>query len=292
MLKYSHNIYGSDGMKIKYLGTAAAEGVPAIFCACDTCKKARANGGKDIRTRSQALIDGKLLIDFGADTYSHVLKYGLDLTEIRECLITHVHSDHYYPAELEMARTSDGGAFAHVPEGTRKFGVYGSKDILNIPENMKEFIKNDVAFVPIEPYVSTDVAGYSVTPLRARHGSENPYNYLISDGKKTLFYAHDTGLFLDEVWEYFEKNKPHIDFISLDCTEGNKQELPYTSHQCIGYNVITKEKLEKLGVIDENTVIMLNHFSHNGKDILYDDFAEIAKSCGFDVSYDGLEVEI
>ena len=31
-------------MKIQYLGTGAAEGIPAIFCECDTCKKARELG--------------------------------------------------------------------------------------------------------------------------------------------------------------------------------------------------------------------------------------------------------
>ncbi len=42
-------------MKIKYLGTAAYEGLPAIFCECDTCNEARKRKGKNIRTRSQAL---------------------------------------------------------------------------------------------------------------------------------------------------------------------------------------------------------------------------------------------
>ncbi len=49
-------------MKIKYLGTAAAEGIPAIFCECKICKKARELGGKNIRTRSQALINDDLFI--------------------------------------------------------------------------------------------------------------------------------------------------------------------------------------------------------------------------------------
>lgn len=48
-------------MKIKYLGTAAAEGIPALFCRCDICKEARKRGGREIRTRSQAIIDEKLL---------------------------------------------------------------------------------------------------------------------------------------------------------------------------------------------------------------------------------------
>ena len=48
-------------MKITYLGTAAAEAIPALFCNCEWCRRAAANGGKDVRTRSQALIDDCLL---------------------------------------------------------------------------------------------------------------------------------------------------------------------------------------------------------------------------------------
>lgn len=57
-------------MKIQFLGTAAYEGIPAMFCQCEQCNTARKRGGKNLRTRSQALIDGKLLIDFPADTLS------------------------------------------------------------------------------------------------------------------------------------------------------------------------------------------------------------------------------
>ena len=65
-------------MKIKYLGTAAYEGVPSLFCGCETCKKSLEAGGKNLRTRSQALIDGQLLIDFPPDTLVHSQTYKLD----------------------------------------------------------------------------------------------------------------------------------------------------------------------------------------------------------------------
>ena len=71
-------------MRIKYLGTAAAEGIPALFCNCDVCKKAREVGGKEFRTRSQAIIDRKLLIDFPADTLMHMQKYNIDIKVIDE----------------------------------------------------------------------------------------------------------------------------------------------------------------------------------------------------------------
>ena len=51
-------------MKITYLGTAASEGLPAPFCTCEVCRRAREAGGKSVRTRSQALVDESLLIDF------------------------------------------------------------------------------------------------------------------------------------------------------------------------------------------------------------------------------------
>ena len=53
-------------MKLKYLGTAAAEGQPGIFCRCALCLEASRRGGKDIRTRSQALVVGDI-VEVGAD---------------------------------------------------------------------------------------------------------------------------------------------------------------------------------------------------------------------------------
>ena len=67
-------------MKIQYWGTAAAEGVPGIFCSCDTCKAARIKKGRCVRTRSQLLINDDLLVDFGPDTFAHTLKYDFDMS--------------------------------------------------------------------------------------------------------------------------------------------------------------------------------------------------------------------
>jgi phosphoribosyl 1,2-cyclic phosphate phosphodiesterase len=67
-------------MELKYLGTAAAEGIPGIFCNCQYCMDARNQGGKNIRTRSQSIIDDHLLIDFPPDSYSHMLQYNISVS--------------------------------------------------------------------------------------------------------------------------------------------------------------------------------------------------------------------
>mgnify|MGYP002683362279 CR=1 FL=1 len=38
-------------MRLFFLGTAAAEGYPAIFCDCANCEEARAQGGRSLRRR-------------------------------------------------------------------------------------------------------------------------------------------------------------------------------------------------------------------------------------------------
>ena len=69
-------------MEILYLGTAAAEGWPALFCGCEICKRARAAGGKELRTRTQSIkssnftyemvhIQGKTAMDGGFRKRGH-----------------------------------------------------------------------------------------------------------------------------------------------------------------------------------------------------------------------------
>lgn len=84
-------------MKIKFLGTAAYEGVPSLFCTCRVCQKAMKEGGRELRSRSQAIINDELLLDFPPDTVWHFQRFGLDWAKIGDCLITHDYSDHLYP---------------------------------------------------------------------------------------------------------------------------------------------------------------------------------------------------
>ena len=71
---------GGVVMKLRYMGTAALERLPALFCNCENCRKAMAAGGRNIMTRSQALVDDKLLIDLNSETYTHFLQMGKTMT--------------------------------------------------------------------------------------------------------------------------------------------------------------------------------------------------------------------
>ncbi len=277
-------------MKIQYLGTAAAEGIPAIFCECDVCKKAIKKGGKEWRTRSQALIDGNILIDFPADTYIHSLQYNIDLTKTTHCLITHSHSDHLYEKDVAMK----------IPGYSRSDSIFNFYGLDGTMKKLNDYLsgiklgKTDfVTFNALDLYNPTEIVGYKVTALRAIHDvTAFPCIYIIEDKEgKRLLYGHDTNYFCDEVWDYLEKNKLRLDFVSLDCTQANDPKMMYVGHMNLNDNVKTAKRLREIGCADEKTIFCSNHFSHNGKDVLYEDFSKLAQKEGFITSYDGMTVE-
>lgn len=274
-------------MKLQFLGTAAAEGFPSPFCACEKCRRARLLGGRNLRTRSQALIDGQLLIDLNADTLAHTQRYGIDLSRVNHCLITHAHGDHWAPDDLVYLKEP----YSHVPEDWGGFTVHGSRDLRPMLEQVAAWQVQGVCHNEILPFVPFSVGKYTVTALKAHHGTENPFVYAISDGKKTMLYGHDTDIFQEETWAYLKKSGLRFDLVSLDCTEGAMEELHYHGHGCLGRDLRFRTLLKEAGVANDQTVFVLNHFSHNGLHACYDDFAPIAAKEGFLTSYDGLELE-
>lgn len=276
-------------MKIKFLGTAAAEGVPAIGCGCRVCKLSCKLGGRNLRSRSQALIDGELLIEFNPDTLWHSHAYGIDLSEIDHCLITHSHPDHLYLDDIDNYRPD----FCHGRE--RAMNFYAAEDGYNkIKEvSLRPHMGGAVAPHLVEAGKAFTVGGkYGVLPLPASHNKEtSPVFYSISCGGKKILYANDTGCFSDEAWELL-KGEGRFDLISLDCTGcmGIKGHN-YVRHMTFSTCLDMIKRMESLKLIDGRTVKVVNHFSHNGGQT-YDEMAKEADKHGVTVSYDGLEIEV
>ena len=89
-------------MKLTFLGTSAAEGVPSLYCDCETCEKTRILKGKNIRKRSSLLVNDDLIIDMGPDLYAACSKNNIALNKVEYALITHCHFDHFYPENIEV----------------------------------------------------------------------------------------------------------------------------------------------------------------------------------------------
>ncbi len=275
-------------MKIKFLGTAAAEGIPALFCNCALCRYATEHRGKEIKTRSQSLVDDKILIDFPADTYMHVLYGGLDLKSIRTLIVTHSHSDHLYERDFWCRVKGIANDIDEEPLHVY-LGKSGYEQAMSFTtEKMKD--SDRVVLHKIEPFISFEAEGYVITPLEADHDEKSsPTLYIIEKDGKRLLYAHDTGIFPEKTWQYLSEYKNSFDLVSIDCTamllEGWRRH-----HLGLDGDRIVIDRLRDMGLVSANTKIYVNHFSHNGK-ATHDELVNAAMEHSFGVAYDGFEVE-
>lgn len=275
-------------MKLKYYGTAAAEGIPALFCECEVCKRARKTRGKNIQTRHQAIVDDKLLLDFGPDTYFHVINHNLPLQKVHHVLITHDHDDHFYLGDVIYRGK---GYASKVDGGVTTF--YGSQPVFNKVDNLVKTrdIADRIAAVLLEPYKEYKIDEYLVTPVKAVHSPvTGPYNYLIKKDNKTMLYAHDTGFPMEETISFLAKYcKQPLNLLSMDITQAKVKGYS-GSHLCIETFLETLKIFKEKKIVDENTIVIASHLSHNGL-VTRNELAKEMKKYGVKTSYDGMEIK-
>ena len=280
-------------MKIKFYGTSAGGGIPEIFCYCRVCEYARQHGGKDIRTRSQAVIDDCFGIEYPVDTFAHTAYRGLDMRKVRNILITHAHHDHFLTAHI-LSR----------PQGIDKVNFYipeaSGRALKASIERQEEAYRNgtrkktcdfSVSVHDLEHYQTYDIIGYQVTPLRARHQeSLGSSLYIIRKDDKCILWGFDTGKFHEDALEYIKNSGERFDFVVLDCTLKENAQIT-EAHMDLTWCREMADKLTEMGAIDEKTRIMVSHIGHLVEKT-HEELCEAAARYGMEVAYDGLEVEI
>lgn len=284
-------------MELLYMGTAAAEGAPALFCECEHCKYAREHGGREIRGRAGALLDGVLKLDFGPDSFRQMLDNNIDYTHLRALLVTHSHEDHFAVSDVAYRRRG----FGQIRDGVPPLTVYGNE---RVGAMMEPLLSDRLAYQRVKAFESVVMEGYTVTPMEAVHclsaapdagwsvvfdgqeylRSEEAFIYLIEKDGARLLYAHDTDEFTPANMEFLAGLR--LDLVSMDCTNG-VLDADYIGHMGINDNLRMRERLLKSGAADEHTVFVANHFSHNGLAT----HEELERRLpGFIVACDGLRV--
>ncbi len=276
-------------MQFTYLGTAAAEGWPAVFCRCTFCQEAKRLGGKNIRTRSQALINDDLLIDLPPDTYLHKLAHNLDLSRVKYLLLTHCHMDHFYPQEL----TVRGSCYSHEMESPH-LQIFCAAESYALFERcarweIDEASRSHLHFHILKPFEAVQAGPYTIVPLPANHmqSGNEPFIYHITDAQGTsVFYLHDSGYYSPAVWAYFRAQKKPADLISFDTTCGAEDTHGHGTHMGFPDVVRVRDEMRSIGLVGPHTHCVLNHFSHNGH-LLHAELEALAAPEALEVSFDG-----
>ena len=311
-------------MRITFLGTAAAEGYPALWCRCERCVTARARGGKNLRYRASALVNDDLLIDPGPDVLASAIRLGLDLAPVQACLVTHPHTDHLEASTFFWRRKG------FVATGLPELAVYASGASIDRMLRL-ERREIDPAAIRIQPHrigafqrlaISTggELPGdprfgdsgaeaprtpprrYSVWTFAASHAEPaiEPMFFAIRQDEgpeiapgssgKALLYSTDTGPYSEETWAALERlgrEGVRFDITAIDSTSGLGPDSK--GHMNIRQMAWHQNELRRRGLLRERCQRFAHHFSHNGTPP-YEELEQHLTTLEVAPSYDGLVV--
>jgi phosphoribosyl 1,2-cyclic phosphate phosphodiesterase len=151
-------------MQVTFLGTGAAEGIPAINCDCRHCRRARTEGGKLQRERSAILLqlpDYNVLVEVPPNTRGLINKY--QVNDLQGILATHAAYNHigglkefeYWPTPLDFLAETNLFKVIH-------------------KEHWTERLDEIMFHIPYYPGATLDFGHFSLTPFAARRHQPPP----------------------------------------------------------------------------------------------------------------------
>lgn len=268
-------------MKVRLLGTGAAEGIPAFYSGSRVSTFARQHGGREIRSRAGAILDGHIKIDLGPDTLFQLNRDGLDARDWSAVFFTHSHDDHFAIEELQY------GLYPFSEESALTFTVFGNATVCaKLNEKYPDWPIDIQSTRSFEPQTWGE---YIVTPIAARHTEdEDAHNYIFQKGGKSFLYATDTGYWLEPTWDFLKSVQ--IDCLVMECNSG-RVDSEYTGHHTLKSFLNAIERLRTEGILRKDSQVVSTHHSHNG-DMTYAEIVEALAPHNIVAGYDGLEIEI
>jgi phosphoribosyl 1,2-cyclic phosphate phosphodiesterase len=282
-------------MKLTFLGTAAATSYPLAFCRCPFCTQARKTGGKDFRKRSSIIINDDLLIDMGPDILSASFMYNKSIADIRYCLQTHSHSDHFDASHF-ITRTPEYRGVDIQP-----LQLYGSAETLrkmsimmkSMGDNSDLFASDVQAQLNVEVFaVKTlqpfKVGKYEVVAFPSDHDvSVKSLLYSVKEDDFTVFYGTDTDTLPDETWTGFHDLNMRFDVVILDHTYG--PDADSGGHLNANRFIEHISRMKNDHLLADNARIFATHISHEGNPT-HAELSKYAEKFGYEIAYDGLVI--
>ncbi len=272
-------------MKILFLGTGAAEGIPSPFCECPTCTHARKTNGRNVRMRTATLINDDLLLDCGPDLVVATQRFGVQLSRLKILLVTHAHDDHFLASNL----TWRGPGFCPTPIPT--LHIFGPGPVTSALRRSPDWPtlaeKGAVSLTTVRPGQRWHSGPYQITALPATHHVDRTaLLYIVSDGTHKVFYATDSGPLSERAWRIVAREAP-FDAVLMENTMGH---APYHGmHHNMESFLEAHRRFTVEGWLTQNSQFVAFHFSHQSNpphDELVREFAPY----GVIVAYDGMEL--
>lgn len=254
-------------MKIHFLGTGAAEGIPVIGCDCAHCTRARNEGGKLVRERNALLFslpDYELLIDCAPDIRNLINKY--QITKLDGILATRSRYDHiggikefeWWPGQLDFL--AEDALFETIKR-----------------EHWTEMLDAVMFHIPYYPGSSLYFNRFSIIPFAARR--RRPiFGISVKEGQTRVVYTSDTPARLTN---YARRVMKGCDLLIVNTP---------TFDTVLENHINTIEALELREQVGAKRVI-LTYINHENKP--HDELEAFVRQFeGVTVAYDGMIVEV
>lgn len=284
-------LYRSEMMKLKYLGTGGGGGIPELFCSCPVCLNARARGGKELRRRSLAIIDDELCIDLPCDARDSFIAHGVDYPKIAHILITHAHYDHFMAENLLTRPQGAGRVELYISRGSGEDFQKRCEMLraLPTPEGLAPINVPNVHLV--KAFESFRAGAFELTALESSHAKAlETLNYLISRGDKSILWLHDSGVLTGNTRELLREKRPRLSLVSMDCALPTGAAAS-AEHMDLNACAETADFLRSLGCVGKDTRLVLSHISHNTK-YAHEQLLKAAADAGFRPACDGEEFNL
>ncbi len=214
---------------------------------------------------SSLLLDRQVLLDASPVTVPHLHKLGIDLTQLTQVLISHLHGDHFFGLPfllLEYMYLVDQTHPLEIvgPHGLRERVTAAAK--LAFPNSMES--RGDrlqLEFVEVAHAGEVATASGPVTAVPMVHGNNTAYGYrLKTPSGSAIAYTGDT--------EYHEGLYTLADGADLLIIECSSAEAPVEGHM---YPETLRRLRENL---PDETQILVTHLQHANIDIAGVHFVE------------------
>jgi len=181
-------------MQVLFLGTGAAEGVPAAYCRCDDCRGVRERGGIEIKSRSSLRIGDHHQVDVAPDHYWQMLRCDTDMFSVEHLLISHSHEDHFDLAGItdkEMSvETNDLPVTVYMSQPAADYAQNVLATFIKTSEQ-KAKIARHMVIEPLQYFQEYRIGELTVHTPQGNHTAwgegERSINYLITDGIKPVY---------------------------------------------------------------------------------------------------------
>ncbi|HEY66710.1 MAG: hypothetical protein DRI79_01550 [Chloroflexi bacterium] len=249
-------------MKIRFLGTGAAEGIPSFGCTCPRCQVARREGVPNARRRASLLVEAgghRILLDTPPEIGT--LLNQAEIFDLSAILLSHEHFDHI-------------GGLTEFEYWNRVLPIFAGYDVL--PKlRLTPRLAERALLSGFYSHTWLHFGDLRVMPFKVIHHVPC-YGFAFEEAGVRVLHFSDSGPELGALHRHLIE-RADVAIFHTPTFE------PYRSHISVQ---------EVISLAQEYTIqrVIITHINHNN--LLHDELVERTASYGITVAYDGLTLEV